>query len=257
MRPAAADTIAPVDSPSYAFARRPKWIVGHLLAVVGIVVFVAAGLWQLSRLDERRALNAIIDARSTSQPAALPPATDVRPEAFEWQRVVATGEWVTEDELILQAQSFRGRSGHDVVTPLQLADGTLLLVDRGWVPIDSAGPPVVAAAPAAGTATVVGVLRRSQVRGSFGPTDPPTGPLDRVSRIDLDRLAPQYGETLYPMWLQLLEPGPAAPGGLPELRPLPEPGDGPHLSYAVQWFIFATIVAIGYPVLLRRTARRP
>jgi surfeit locus 1 family protein len=101
---------------------------------------------------------------------------------------------------------------------------------------------------------VTGLLFASQEREGIGPRDPTGGRLDELSRLDLDRLQQQYGTDLYPMWLQLADTEPPVEGELPVLLPEPEQDEGPHLSYAVQWFLFATVGAVGWPLLLRRTA---
>ncbi len=239
----------------YRFARRPKWLAGHLIVVVALVGFLLAGFWQLSRLDERRTTNAAIEARAGSDPVALPSIESVTadPGEFEWVRVEFDADWITDQEVLLRAQSLDGISGHDVLTPA-LVDGTAVVVNRGWVPIDVEDPPVAIAAPEAPITRVEGVLRLSQQRGSFGPIDPDDGVLRRIARVDLERLEPQISGRLYPVWVQLLGQSPAQPE-FPRTRPLPDLGEGPHLSYAVQWFLFAGVVVVGYPVLLRRTAR--
>ena len=148
-----------------------------------------------------------------------------------------------------------GDHWQDCVLPPAEADGSTVLVNRGWVPIDVSGPPVAEAAPTTPTATIRGVLRISEERGRFGPVDAPTGRLERISRVDVARLESQIESPIYPMWVQLIDQTPE-PGLLPQPRPLPDLGEGPHLSYAVQWFLFAGVVAVGYPILLRRTARQ-
>jgi surfeit locus 1 family protein len=239
----------------YRFARRPKWIAGHVLAVVGIAVFTLAGLWQLDRLGERREQNDLIIARSQGAPTQLPIPTTVAadPTAFEWLLVEFDAEWRTGDEVLLRGRSLQGAPGNDLLTPAVFG-GTTIIVNRGWVPLDLGGPPVGAADPTTSAVTIRGVLRTTQERGSFGPVDPPTGRLDEVARVDVGRLAEQIEGPVYPMWVQLLDQQPPQ-ADLPRSRPLPELGEGPHLSYAVQWFIFAGIVVVGYPILLRSTAR--
>ena len=249
------DDPSPVNMPDYTFARRPKWIAGHMIAIAAVLAFVLAGLWQVSRLSDRRAFNTTVAARSQGAPIPLPSmatASD-RTSDLEWQLVEFEATWTGDEELLLQAQSLGGLSGHDVLTPADV-EGLTVVVDRGWVPIDVAGPPVEVAIPVANRVTVRGVLRTSQVRGTFGPTDPSAGPLGRVSRVDLPRIAPQLSGPVYPMWVQLLEQDPAQ-GEFPRIRPLPDLGEGPHLGYAVQWFLFAGIVVVAYPILIRSTAR--
>jgi cytochrome oxidase assembly protein ShyY1 len=171
--------------------------------------------------------------------------------------VDAAGEYRQGEEVILLARSFRGVSGHHVLTPLYVEGDRTVIVDRGWVPLDLGTPGRAEHAPPTGTVTVRGVLRPTEVRGSFGPTIPEDGIVTQVPRVDLDRLQEQISGDLLPVYLQLLEQDPGQSGELPRLVPLPEPSEGPHRAYAVQWFLFAAVTAIGYPILLRRTAATP
>jgi cytochrome oxidase assembly protein ShyY1 len=241
----------------YRFARRPKWIFGHVLAVVAVVGFVNLGFWQLRRHDERAEQNAVVEERGTASPA---PLRDLiarygpEPEALEYRRATITGTYVVEEEVLWQARTLRGVSGHDVLTPLLTEDG-VVLIDRGWVPIDATGPPVPDASPPAGETTLVGLIRAGSTRSGLGPRDPETGVLQRVSRVDIDRLRGQITGDVHPFYVLLESQQPPQLVALPLLQDPPEVTGGPHLSYAVQWFVFAAIAAVGYPVLLRKTAQ--
>jgi len=233
---------------------------GHVLALTAVVGFVLLGFWQLRRHEERRALDQRVAERIELTPIPFEHVlaeADRDPASIEFRQTVAAGTYLTDEEVILQARTFDGRSGHEVLTPLLLPGGTAVIVDRGWVPIDVEGPPVAGAEPPTGGVTVTGYVRTQQTRQGLGPVDPADGELDRVSRVDIDRLARQIGTTLEPVWIQLAGQEPTQAAGFPlALRP-PEPGGGPpHLGYAAQWFIFAGIVVIAYPVLMRRTADR-
>jgi cytochrome oxidase assembly protein ShyY1 len=106
--------------------------------------------------------------------------------------------------------------------------------------------------------TVDGMIRASQTRSSGlvgGPIDASEGRLSTLSRVDVARLDQQVPEPLYPLALDLRAQDPAQPGDLPLPVPAPELSEGNHLNYAGQWFIFATLTAIVYPLLLRRVAR--
>lgn len=237
--------------------RSPRWIAGIVVAVVAVATFVNLGLWQLRRLDDRRAANALIEAGMTAEPADLSALLrdESDPAALAFRRVRATGTYLLEEEVILQLRSLNGQSGNEVLTPLLLADGTAIVVDRGWVTIDVEGPPVVGSEPSSRTVTVEGVLRATQEKGRFGPSDAASGRLERISRIDLGRLQQQLEQPLAPVYLQLEAQTPAQSGRYPVVLPTVAASEGPHLSYAVQWFIFATIVAIGFPLLMWRTGR--
>ncbi|MGB5187197.1 MAG: SURF1 family protein [Acidimicrobiia bacterium] len=240
----------------YAFMKSGVWIGGVVLVVVTVVAFVNLGMWQLRRLDERRALNTTIASRMAEDPVelALLLATEgADPEALEYRRVTAVGTYNAEHEILLQARTLNGVSGHNVVTPLVMR-GQSLAVNRGWVPIDSQGPPVPEATPPEGTVAVVGILRVSETRGPTGVLED-DGSYRKIGRLDLGLLAPQWGPALIPVYLQLESQDPPQ-DQYPTPLPPPETGEGAHLSYAIQWFVFAAVAAIGFPILVVSTARR-
>ena len=240
----------------YQFVRRRLWLLGHVLALTAIVAFVMLGQWQLQRHRDRAALDSLAAARPNEPTITLEVADDLEPVERELRRVQLEGTFDPSEELILQARSHNGRSGHNVVTPLIVdGAGAAVLVNRGWVPIDTAGPPATDAPPPNGRVTIVGLIRATETRGSFGPIDPADGVLERINRVDIDRIRQQSQLELADFYVQLIEPD--DPATLPLVLDLPEPGTGPpHLAYAVQWFAFAGVVAVGYPALLRHTARR-
>jgi cytochrome oxidase assembly protein ShyY1 len=245
--------------PSYAFARRPKWIAGHVLTVVLLVTFVLAGFWQWNRHNERRDRNAAVTAR-----ADLPPLTPAElgsgdPSDLEYRTVEADGTWDRAGEVLIRARSHQGQSGCHVVSPLRIADGTALLVNRGFVPLTVCESPTpVADAPVSdGEVTVEGLARRSQRKGTFGAAaDPGSGVLEAMNRIDVPRIAQQYDRPLAPLYVELHSQSPPPPADLPFPVDPPELGAGPHLGYTVQWFLFAVVAVVGYPLVLRRQARR-
>ena len=238
----------------YAFLRSPIWIAGIAIALITVIAFVNLGLWQLRRLDERRGINATIERRATAEPVPLgivlaTHGTDS--DALVYRRVSVAGTYDQADEVLIIGTTLN-QSGNDVLTPLRI-EGVTIAVNRGWVPIDAGGPPVAGAAPPVGAVEVTGVLLKGQRFGSLG-TPEEDGRFDLMGRIDLDALTPQWGNDLLPVYL-LLESQDPAGGELPMPRPPPEAGEGPHLAYAAQWFMFAVIAAIGFPVLIYRTGR--
>lgn len=243
----------------YGFVRRPKWIAGHLIAVLAVVVFVNMGLWQLRRLAERQEFNTLLTTRTTQDAQPLDEVlTKYGPDqdTLELRSIAVDGEYNTAEEVVLLAMSYEGISGHHLLTPLELGDGRAVIVDRGWVPIDLDTPGRPEAAPPEGVVEVRGVLRKTEVRGRFGPVDPAEGRLATISRVDLARLDEQTTSDLIPVYIELTAQAPPQPGDLPAIVPLPEPSEGPHRSYAVQWFLFSAVVVVGYPILLRRTAEQ-
>lgn len=236
--------------------RQPRWIVATVLIVVLSVTFVSLGRWQLQRLDEVREENRLVAARTQLPPVDLDDLdAPVDADELEYRRVVATGVYAPEDEVLQRSRAHRGQNGFHVLTPLVVARGEAVLVRRGWVPYELDTPPVGAAAPPSGEVTVTGFLQRSDEQRSLGPTDPTEGEVDVVFRADVPRLDRQLEQELFPMVLALDEQQPPQSGRLPVPAALPDRDEGNHLSYALQWFSFAAIAVIGYAAVLRKRGR--
>lgn len=221
-----------------------------------MILMVNLGFWQLRRLDEKRTRNDEIQERST-QPVA-PLADVVDPDEpvsvgrdLRFSAVEATGTYVPEDQFLLRSRDLEGQPGLWVYTPLDLGDGTVVAVDRGWIPagVETDGSDVEFPTPA-GSVTVLGLLEQSF------PDPRPSGERQvTVAHADLDWFDDQTEANAFPVAIQLQEQVPAPEGDLPVVLPPPELDEGPHLSYAVQWFLFTAVVLIGYPILITRTAR--
>jgi cytochrome oxidase assembly protein ShyY1 len=235
----------------YRFLLRPKWIAFHLLVVVAIVAMINLGLWQLRRLDERRDFNATIEERYDEAPRPLDelltPSTD--PDAVEWRPVSASGTYLPDGQFVVVNRSQNGRAGRNVVVPLQLDDGRILLVNRGFVPYlveDVPGLPAT-------DVEILGRLRESQTRSLGQLSDPADGALVEAQRVDIPRLAEQLPGEVVPMYVDLITSDPPERGDLPEPVATPDLSEGNHLSYAVQWFIFSVAVAVGWVLAVRRS----
>ncbi|MDH4118445.1 MAG: SURF1 family protein, partial [Acidimicrobiia bacterium] len=153
---------------------------------------------------------------------------------------------------LVRSQTFRSEAGFHVITPLEIAEGRFVLVNRGWVPLVMDTPPV-AASPPTGEVTELAFIRLSQQRPTFGQTEPP-GILTVVPRIDLARIQEQIPGDLAPVWVQRIS---ATADTLPMPLSSPDTSDtGPHVLYAIQWFAFAVIALVGFGFLVRGHSRR-
>jgi surfeit locus 1 family protein len=235
----------------YRFLATPRWLVAHVLVLLVAVTCVNFGLWQLRRLDERRALNEQVEAGLRAPPVPLAEALSESADTLAYRRVTASGRYLPAEEVLLSPRSRGGAPGHDVLTPLVTGNGGIL-VDRGWVPYELSDPPVAQAAPPAGEVIVHGFLVPTRAAMRAGPEG--ADRLRFVSDADVERLQAQVSVPLAPVAL-VLEAQEPAPGALPRPGAPPELSEGPHLSYAVQWFVFAAIALGGYPLLIRRRAR--
>lgn len=251
---------------SWRFVLTPKWLLRHVLVVALVVAMTAAGFWQLRRLDDKRTYKALVEARQ-EMPAAvvgdvLDPAVGVGDAAVRdvlYRTVTATGRYAAGDTVVVENRTLNGASGGWVLTPLLLDDGNAIVVNRGFVGFTRQGD-IVPPSPPSGRVSVEGLLFPSQTRGRFGATDPDRGKLAVLARVDLARFEAQFDRPLYAAYVQLTSSDPPqgrARTGAPELVALgaPDPTEGPHLSYAVQWFTFTLIATGGYALLLRRVAR--
>jgi surfeit locus 1 family protein len=215
-----------------------------------VVVFVALGLWQLDRLDQRRTANGLIEER-TAAPVVLEgaPVTDDNGASLDYQLVDGTIRYLDGDVARIVNRSQGGAAGEHVVALAELPDGSLLPVNRGFIPInvDAAPDPVPG-----GFVEVRGWLRATVERGLIGATDDGTG--DRLPRFDTERLSFRLGRDLPPVWLQVAPPDGGAPGLVtwPEPVPLPPLDEGPHLGYALQWFMLSVLGSAFYGALLYR-----
>lgn len=233
----------------YRFLLRPAWIAGHLLVIVTVVAFVNLGFWQLRRLDERQARNATIAERLARAPRPLDDVLATEgddPSDLDLRPVEVTGRYVADAQVLTAPRTVAGRPALQVLSVLDPGQGQpALLVDRGWLPFDrgtTRAPPVPD-----DTVTVTGILRAGE------PGD--IGDGQQVARIAPAQIGDRLEVGLRTVYVQLRRQEPPSSAGTLQPTPLPERTEGSHLSYAVQWFSFALIVVIGYPVLVRRTAR--
>lgn len=237
----------------YRFLLSPKWLAGHVLVVGLAVTFVLLGLWQLDRHEQRTTRNALVAERIDAPAAELADLAGVPADDLAYRRVRLSGRYVVDEEVLLTPRARDGRPGHHVLSPLVTDEGDAVIVDRGWVPFELSDPPVPQAAPPAGEVRISGLVFPDEPAARFSPAIPAHGHLTTVSRVDLDRLQQQVEQPLRPYYVLLQDQDPAG-ADLPVAAATPELTEGNHLSYAVQWFLFAAVGLIGYPALARRTA---
>jgi surfeit locus 1 family protein len=220
-----------------------------LLLLAGAVC-VRLGLWQVSRLRERRAANQAA-AAALSAPLVRLPGAAIAGDHLAGRRVEAVGRYDAANELVVRGQALQGVPGVHLVTPLRLpGSDTALLVNRGFVP-----------APDAVTAETGGLKEEGELRVSGIALPIPSGegrPIDRRdqvswARLDREALAEQLPYPIYPVYLRQ-SPDPALPS-LPRRLPAPALDDGPHLNYAVQWFLFAAMAAVFGIIVVARGGR--
>ncbi len=177
-------------------------------------------------------------------PAALPD-----PAALEFHRVWVEGRFDHAHEMHLTSRFYRDKAGYQVVTPLIRADGSAVLVNRGFVPLANKDPATRAAGQVAGAVRVEGVVRLSAAPGAFTPANEPGANLwfypdvaQMAAAASLSGVRPVF-----------VEAGPEPnPGGLPigGQTALDLPND--HLQYAITWYSLALALAVIYGLFCRR-----
>lgn len=236
----------------YRFLLSPRWLRLIAAALVVAAGCVALGFWQLDRFDQRRARTNLVHENVAAEPVspdALLAVDRALPPQEQWRRVEAHGRYDGARELLVRNRPFEGATGYYVLTPLVTDEGPTLLVNRGWVPVGASARtrPEVPAAPA-GKVTVTARVRPSE------PKDEHAGlPRGQVRRIDVPAIAATLPYDVYGGYGELVEQQPAPPTS-PTALPEPDPGLGPHLAYAFQWWVFAVIALGGVAVLARREA---
>jgi cytochrome oxidase assembly protein ShyY1 len=236
---------------------RGRYLVGHLVVIALAGLFILAGFWQLDRLHQRRAKNAVVRGRMASAPVPLdrvlePDAADAGHASY--RRVSVTGRYDPSRQVLIQFRTYAGDPGEYLLTPLVTGSGDAILVNRGWIPLSDA-PATQARAldPAPGQVTITGILFPPE-KGGSPPTDAGRGVV-WTTRINVDELRGAFAPPLYPGYVQLTTQDPRSPGDYPIVLPLPHLDNGPHLSYAIQWFTFTVIGLVGWPLLIRRSLR--
>ncbi|MFF7157266.1 SURF1 family cytochrome oxidase biogenesis protein [Streptomyces sp. NPDC008139] len=252
----------------YRFLWSRQWVILTLLGLVMMPTMVRLGFWQLHRHEHRVANNKIIAAslkaapvevESVTHPGAVLPKTDL------YKSVTATGHFDTAHEVVARHRT-AGNDGSDdtsgggqevgyhVITPLVLADGRAVLVNRGWISPgnDPTAFPKITPPPS-GEVTVTGRLRPDETTSSTGIRNRSGLPDRQIMLISSTVDAKYMPHTLLSGYMELVsitpKPGPHQPALIPE----PDHSSiGPHMAYAIQWWLFTGMVPVGWVVLMRR-----
>ena len=226
-----------------------------LAAIAGIAVLLVLGTWQVQRLQWKDALIVERDARLAAPPVSLPAAAkDWRD--WNFRQVTVEGLFRHDLEQLFGVRAVQNRAGHHLLTPLVRADGTALLIDRGWVPTEQAHPAARPDGQIEGHARVSGIARyRAADRvGWFTPDNRPDAGL--WYSYDLAALSEAIGLDLLPIVVEA--DATPNPGGLPLGGRRPTALANNHLSYAITWYGLAVgLLAVYIAFSLRRESETP
>lgn len=225
--------------------RTGRWLI-LLLALAAAALTARLGVWQLGRAQQKLALQAQIDTRSQQPPMQAQALASAAAEApgQHYRLVALTGRWLPRHTVYLDNRPMDGRTGFVVVTPLELAPGDVIVVQRGWVPRDMQDRTRLVPVP-----TPTGEVR---VYGRLAP--PPSALLSLGQaepgvirqNLDLAEYGREIGVALRPLSVQQLDDVPDAAGLLKRHWPMPAVNVATNYGYAFQWFALSALIATLY-----------
>ncbi|WP_187976148.1 SURF1 family protein [Mycetocola sp. JXN-3] len=223
----------------WRFVFEKRWFAYLGVAIVFAIACVLLSNWQLDRRGEREDEIARVAKNFDATPVQIDQALPSE-SAFNindrWLPVTMHGRYEEDRQILVRNRPYDGSPGYEILTPLRLDNGKVFLVNRGWVPQgNNAERPDHVPAPPSGEVTVVARLKASEdtIRGRGAPSG-------QLATVNLPEAETILKERIYTGAYGLLDTEDPAPS---EQRPAavkkPEPDEGPHLSYAFQWILFA------------------
>lgn len=233
-----------------SFLLRPGWLVlAVVVAGFAYMCFTVLAPWQLGKNTNTEHRNALIEESVDADPVPIEsvlPASGPIASDDEWRQVTATGTYLPDSEALVRLRSVEGDPAYEVLTPMRLASGPVILVNRGYVrPVQGTLPPVIEPAPA-GEVTVTARVRASE--GTVVGKDPIVeNGHTQVYFVDAGQVGTAVGLPLVDGWFQLADD---QPGVLTPI-PLPQLDAGPYLSYGLQWLAFGIMAPLGLAYFVR------
>jgi cytochrome oxidase assembly protein ShyY1 len=229
-----------------------RWL-GLLAAALALAVtMVFLGRWQLHRFHERTAFNNAVAAGESgpAQPIAdvLPAVGGKTPSSAQYKRVTATGTYDETHEVLVRNRTVDGEVGFEILTPFVLQDGSIVLVDRGWIPPSEGGPTVAPNVPAApgGTVTVIGRVHPDET----GALDTAViGGRTEVRHVNTAALSRSGGYAVRDAYLLAVS---GTPGATAVPIDVPTQNAWQNAAYVLQWWLFAFLMLFGFIYLLRK-----
>ena len=235
------------------------WILTTIIVLLGVVLCIRLGIWQLDRLTQRRAFNAHVEEMWAAPPILLPDEIEkFTLDEMEYRAIFARGEYDFDTQVALRNQYWEDQYGYHLLTPFVIGEGVAVIVDRGWIPADENDQPRNWGIydTTLGIVEISGIVRLGQEKPDVGGRPDPTlepnqSEMEFWNNANLIRLADQMPYHLLGIYIQL---DPLEGSNSPPIpyQPKIELSEGPHLGYAGQWFTFATILLLGYPFFIRR-----
>lgn len=230
------------------FLLRPGWLALTVVVFAfAVCCFTLLSPWQFGRNTEREQQNSSLETSFTAAPVPLdqllaPGA--VPDQRTEWHLVSITGQYLPDKEVVARLRTVQGEGAYEVLTPLRTTDGTVVLIDRGFVKLDSKSGVLPFAPAPGGTVQVTARVRSDETdpknRDAFA--DASTGGRLQSYVVDSKVVARAGRIDIRPGYFQLDTDQPGVLGALP----LPQTDSGPFFSYALQWIAFGAMAVLGW-----------
>lgn len=227
-----------------------KWLFTTIIVFIGTVVCIRLGIWQLDRLEQRRAFNSQVETMQNAEVLNLNQILPTDIESMEWRAVTVTGTYDFENQIAVRNQYHDNEYGYHLITPLQF-EGGVVLVNRGWIPAEGDWQIY----DEVGQVTVSGKIRLGQAKIALGGLEdalPVDGSKLAVwNNLDVEKMSGQFP---YPILNIFIQPNANENDSTPPIpqQPTLDLSEGSHFGYALQWFTFAAILFLGYPFYLRK-----
>jgi surfeit locus 1 family protein len=222
-----------------------------LFTIPAVIVLLSLGTWQLVRLEWKNNLIGAMNERVAMPVFEMPPIVD-NFDDIQYRRVHVTGEFLYDKEvyLFVGAKEFKGAMGYDILTPLRMKNGGVVLVDRGWVPYEKKAAEKRPETLVSGVVEIEGMIHKGEVQKGFTPDN-------EVDKnlwfwIDIPAIETYTGLSLQNLYVRELKKG--------DSNVLPIGGDAvirhrnDHLQYAITWYGLAIILVVIY--VIYHTKRR-
>ncbi|GAB4549197.1 MAG: SURF1 family protein [Anaerolineales bacterium] len=230
------------------------WILTTLLVLAGSALCVRLGIWQLDRLEQRRAFNQQVISMRAAPALNLNEELPTDLTSMEWRAARVSGEYDFENQFAIRNQVWNGQYGFHLITPLKFSGG-VILVNRGFIPFEGNDSPEGWRRYAAlGAAVVEGQIRLGndvQIGGKAEANLEGQNPIRFWNSLELPKISAQIPYSVLPVYLQPNEDPADSTYPVPQ-QPEVDLTEGSHFGYALQWFSFAAILFFGYPFYLRK-----
>jgi cytochrome oxidase assembly protein ShyY1 len=243
----------------YRFLLSRQWVILTLIGLLVMPTMYKLGFWQLHRHESKVANNTLTADNLTATPVPVekltaPGQTVVK--KYTYRTVTARGHYDAAHEMVARRRTAADGSsiGYHVITPLVMADGRAVLVNRGWISPgdDATAVPKIPAAPK-GEITVTGRLRPDETTSITGIRNRAGLPAHQIMLINSRMLANDVPEQLVDGYMELSATSPGPATHQPELIPKPSPVDASlNMAYAIQWWLFTVMVPVGWVILVKR-----